>query len=391
MENNKGSKFLVKFLAFIIVILLIILSGGIGWYLGKEGKLFNNNNTVEESKTSKKIDESKDWVYNAEYIKENKKVYTDSAKTEKYAVNSNDDLIVPYININSEYAQTVNENIKTIYDNCYSKYGSEKITSYSDTHKSYYHYILNYETHLNNNILSVIVKLVNTEVVVDGGTGGGVTTVYTYNFNLDTLNEASLNEMAVKCGFTSGQEVVSKITKWEGEQAQYLKEDNLADIFDGVQDDKYFIDENGKLNFIYITKTSGTYVHFQPVEKDKEIEFFHVENKKTNDFNFSDYIGKWEVSSQNSNSDCLTIKSINNNEIIFDYSQYRTVNYENLKANLNTETKIAEFNTNDTDMGDFWKGVYGKIKLEDNKVTLEITKSECEYIHTNTYVFDVKK
>ena len=30
MENNKGSKFLVKFLAFIIVILLIILSGVIG-------------------------------------------------------------------------------------------------------------------------------------------------------------------------------------------------------------------------------------------------------------------------------------------------------------------------------------------------------------------------
>ena len=280
MENNKGSKFLVKFLVFIIVILLIVISGGIGWYFGKEGKLFNNNNTVEEVKTSKKIDESKDWVYNAEYIKENKKIYADSAKTEKYAVNSDKDLVVPYININSEYAKTVNNTIKSLYDNYYLKYGSEKIDSYGDEYKNYYHYTLNYETHLNDNILSVIIKLQDMDIVVDGGTGGGIITLYTYNFNLDTLNEATLDEMAIKCGFTSGQEVISKIREWEDKQFQYLKNDNSADIFNGIQNDKYFIDENGKLNFIYKTSTSSTLDHAQPVEKDKEIEFFY--KKETN-------------------------------------------------------------------------------------------------------------
>jgi len=99
----------------------------------------------DNNKTSKKIDESKDWVYDADYLKENKKIYQDSAKTEEYAVNSNKDLIVPYININLEYAKTVNENIKALYDDYYSKYGTEYKNPYNKESKEYNHYVLEYD------------------------------------------------------------------------------------------------------------------------------------------------------------------------------------------------------------------------------------------------------
>ena len=86
-----------------IVVLILVLAAGVcaGMIFSGNGKNNGNNeiNQVEEkvekndeNKTSKKIDESKPWVYDAEYLKENKKIYEDSAKTEEYAVNSDKDL-----------------------------------------------------------------------------------------------------------------------------------------------------------------------------------------------------------------------------------------------------------------------------------------------------------
>lgn len=274
MKNNK------KKIIIIVIAVVLVLAGIIGgvYFANNKDKITNIINN--ENKVAKKIDESKPWVYDADYKNENKKIYADSKKTEEYASNSSKDLVAPYINIDSDYAKEVNEKIKKLYDDYYSKYGTEVKIQYSNQYKAYYVYSLSYEYHEKDNILSVIVKLHEGQVVVDGGTGGGVLTVYTYNFNLDTLSEASLEEMAKKCGFSSETEVKNKISEWEEKQKSILEKSDFAEIFNGVQKNKYCIDGDGKLNFVYRISTSGTMDTLQAVEKDKDIELFYTEDNE---------------------------------------------------------------------------------------------------------------
>ena len=285
-QKKKSSK--GKTIALMIIVLLLVLAVGVlagVMFSGKDKpeivKQIEEIVNKDEEKVSKKIDESKDWVYDAEYLKENKKIYQDSAKTEEYAVNSDKDLVVPYININSEYAKTVNENIKKLYDDYYSKYGTEFTTPYSNEYKCYNHYQLKYEKYINDNILSVIITLSEGQVVVDGGTGGGTSTKYAYNFNLDTLNEATLDEMAKKCGFDSGDEVTKKVEAWERRQEELKAKyaDFIGATMTGVQKGKYFIDANHKLNFVYRSQAASTGDNGQPIEKNKNIEDFYNEDE----------------------------------------------------------------------------------------------------------------
>ena len=67
-------------LTIFLIILIIALVGGIGYLTkmfldGKENNDANNTVTNESKIEGKKIDESKPWVYDAEYIKENKIAY----------------------------------------------------------------------------------------------------------------------------------------------------------------------------------------------------------------------------------------------------------------------------------------------------------------------------
>lgn len=287
-QNNNQTPKSPKAKKVIVGVTCVVVVAGVitGIALNKD-KIFtsssNENTTVAQnsiqSEGAKKIDESKPWVYDAEYLKENKKIYQDSAKTEEYAVNSDKDLIVPYININSEYAQAVNESIKALYNDYYSRYGTEYNNPYNNEYKEYNHYTLKYDNYLNDNILSIVITLSEGVAVVDGGTGGGTFTKYTYNFNLDTLNEATLNEMALKCGFSSEYAVTSKIKEWEDKQSSILIKADQLDIFRGVQNGKYFMDENGKLNFLFRISTSATGDSPEIIEPDKEIELFYTEEQ----------------------------------------------------------------------------------------------------------------
>lgn len=47
VENIKGKKVITGFLIFIIVILLLIIGVGVGWYLGKNGEIYNKNKEPE--------------------------------------------------------------------------------------------------------------------------------------------------------------------------------------------------------------------------------------------------------------------------------------------------------------------------------------------------------
>lgn len=98
------------------------------------------------------------------------------------------------------------------------------------------------------------------------------------------------------------------------------------------------------------------------------------------------YVGEWYDEGKLNN---IKINSIKDNKINFNFGIHRIVGFENLTALLNQDTMIAEFNTNNTNMGDFWKGIYGNIRFENGKITLEITKSECAYVQPTTYTYTI--
>lgn len=101
MKNNKG-------LVIITIILgvLVVLMGGYIVY----DKVLNQNNNSEskENKESKnsvsKLNSSKDWVYDADYnLPTNKESYYGFSDHSKLI--SASDLVVPYINIDSDDAK----------------------------------------------------------------------------------------------------------------------------------------------------------------------------------------------------------------------------------------------------------------------------------------------
>lgn len=88
-----------------------------------------------------------------------------------------------------------------------------------------------------------------------------------------------------------------------------------------------------------------------------------------------EYIGTWEDEYDGSQ---IIIKSVND-KILFDIIIDGIVTYENIIGELKKDTS-ATFNTNNTENGEFWKGVYGTLTFEEEKVILDVTESECEYV-----------
>lgn len=280
-ENvNKISKARNKNLTIVLVVIIILLILAIGvcaglWFASDTTKIINNKEEVvkEEENTSKKIDETKPWVYDAEFNKETKTIYETSDKS--YSINSKECLKIPYININSEDVKKVNEEIEKLYEECYLGFG--KLLDEQSDWKTYQRYDATYNFYENENILSVVLQLHDGVVVVNGGAGGGNSTIYTYNFNLETLKLATLDEMACICGFNSGSEVTNKITTWENNQYNFAKKypDKVAATFEGVSKGKYFIDSNGKLNFVYKFNAASSGDTSQVIEPNTEIEDFY--------------------------------------------------------------------------------------------------------------------
>ena len=290
-ENNKNqqnsnsevkprSKKLTIVLISLIIVLILAMGVCAGiWIAGDTTKIINNKEELvkeEEKNTSKKIDETKPWVYDADYNKEIKTIYETSDKS--YFRNSNECLKVPYININSEDAKKVNEEIEKLYEECYLGFG--KLLDEQSDWKTYQIYDATYNFYENENILSVVLQLSNGVVVVNGGAGGGNSTIYTYNFDLETLKLATLDEMASICGFNSGSDVTNKITTWENNQYNFVKKypGGVVASFEGVSKGKYFIDSNGKLNFVYKYSAASSGDVSQVIEPDMEIEDFYDMN-----------------------------------------------------------------------------------------------------------------
>lgn len=257
IQNNN------KILTFALMIIIAMIGFFIGYTISKP----NNDNTPinntqeNETKTVSKKDSEKDWVYDAEY---EKNVSVTSYKTYfgTYYVN---DIIVPYLNIDSEYANTSNNEIKTIFDEAidtYNKGVNDEITYIDEC---------NYKSYINNNNLSVLLTY------GIGATSKVQPKYYTYNINLTTGNKLSYEEAYKFAGFTSDN-IESKVenaitnimkeklkgtkdpTKETGNGSYYPEGTNfdtyntqsINNYKKTINDNtiKYFLDSNGKLNII---------------------------------------------------------------------------------------------------------------------------------------------
>ena len=299
MENNennvqnqekKQSKGLSVGLVVIMLIAVLIIGIGGGYLLSKNDSLFSKNetksngnnsntnqsdnntstqnNTTEQIKVGKKIDESKPWVYDAEYLKnkEEKKISIDYSN-ETFSTLSN--LKIPYINVDSEEAKKANQEIENIAIEQYNKFGKQ------DGEITYYITSIDYLYSYNGDNLSVLM-FYNTNI---SGTGSKIDSIKSYNLKLDNKN----NEDKDNIGGYSKDSIKSKID-------EFSKKENSEGDKLNIVDGEYFIYNNQ----LYVICTGGytsggvrssyQYTLFD-VNNTKEIPYYQIkevlENKKS--------------------------------------------------------------------------------------------------------------
>jgi len=281
-QDKKQKKGLSTPLVVVMLIAMLIIGIGGGYLLSNNDNLFNKNgaqsnntnnienNITEQNKISKKIDENKDWVYNAEYGN-NKPVKTINSWNNE-VLSSKKELIVPYININSTAGKNANKEIEKLYEEMYNKYATninadENIDAKTMTNLKYRYYI-------NNNILSVVIE--SSTYILPGGAGR--CPLYVYNFNLDTLENATNEELAKQSGYNSITEVNEIVNKWITKEKTDEEIEEIAGSIMGLVNDTYFVDSNNKLNFVYTVAAAGTYDRSMAVDEIKDVQINNNKN-----------------------------------------------------------------------------------------------------------------
>lgn len=332
-KNGKGKTIALMIIVLVLVLILGVLAGLI---ISGNGKVVNDNivkiTEKKEDKVGKKIDESKDWVYDADYGKDKEnKIIDNDCKSEN--------LKVPFININSADAEKANNDIKKLYEKMYSEFGTKNSNGATILYTSGYKF---YE---NKNILSVVVT--STDAILNGG--AGTSKLYIYNFNLETLNRATNDEMAKACGFNSINEVQDKISKWNKRQKDFetAYPDKVAGIYENVVEDVYFIDKDGKLNFVYVGSAAGRYYTTAVVELNKDIKDFYdfdsVRNNNNTQAQSTDYVTVLNSINEN-NFKGMGLDILTSN---YDYNSVKVTDYNVVKSIIN---EVKNYNLEEKDI-----------------------------------------
>ncbi len=108
-------------------------------------------------------------------------------------------------------------------------------------------------------------------------------------------------------------------------------------------------------------------------------------NNPTPDLDVNNYVGVWRNDDSSSPVDELIINTPNGNEIPFEYLVDGITTFENVKATL--DGNKASFNVKN-EMG--WT-LEGYFVMEDNQVTLTITKCSSKYIEPSTIVYKLHR
>ena len=302
-EKGKNNGMLVGFLIGIIVMILVF--GGL--YLtnvidfkpddNTNTKIKDNNNV----KNSIKVDDSKDYVYDADYKYDNK--YTDYSTGEDFETATIDyfglsikpnlhklsGLKVPYININSADGDYVNAELKKLYMD-YAKSFDEYAASESKKDGPTVRQILTYFSYKYNDIISVV-------VVFDTQATSPWSFKYkTYNFDVSTGNLLSYDEVLNKLNYnkenleTKMKDIFKRKMDalWEGdadlnsacESIGALESSNSTNCYDisfmsynrTVNDNSimFIVDNDGVLNvisYLYIPAQNGREYYLLKIDK----------------------------------------------------------------------------------------------------------------------------
>lgn len=315
-NGNKAKGFVV----FVFLVLFLGAGFGLGYlFAGKWDPFKENNNTTTnntatnnavETKSAKKIDESKPWVYDAEYLKgkEEKKVDYDISN-EKYS--TKECIIAPYINVDSEEAKKANQEIEEITTKQYTTFGKK------DGESIYYVTKIDYLYSNNDNAIFVLV-LYNTSIT---GTGSEIDSIKTYNIKIKNQNNDDSNVI----GGYSKEAINSKIE-------EFSKNGNQDGDKLKMVDNEYFV-YNNKLYIVCTggytsggVRSSNNYVLFD-VDNMQEIPYYQIKEVLT---------GKEE--SQNKNAETLQSQTTAESKQDFSvFSQYKGKKYRNEDFNTTPE------------------------------------------------------
>lgn len=273
MENNK-EKDVEKILGmnrtmfFVIVILLCILSLSIGIYaqifyrysdtdpfmlgigVGKTqdvaeitklknefNNIFSNDLTGESTlQNIKKKENNKNIVYTKETITEK--------EDNKYSIVAS----IPEVNINSNKAEEINEEINRIY--------VEKIESIMKNSKDYTDYSITYKSYINGELLSLIIK----ETIREGKNTQSAK-INTYNYNLNQNKTVSINDILSAKGYDSKKlqkEIdaeIKELNKKDEELKNQYTEVRLRETSDEMykieNTENFIVNQDGYLYLIY--------------------------------------------------------------------------------------------------------------------------------------------
>ena len=196
IEKNR---FGVRHIIYIIMITICVVAIGIGVYMQffkdeKLGIIFGITKETEdqELKTLQEnffsiftndIEIVNDYSGNVQKIKEDGDLVILATNTQEQQEKYTMDLKIPYFNIKEDNAINLNQKIKNIF-----KDKSESVAnSTSDVNVIYN---VKYKAYLNNNILSLAILSEFKE-----GDNNQRIIVLTYNYNLDTNREVSINDI----------------------------------------------------------------------------------------------------------------------------------------------------------------------------------------------------
>lgn len=176
--------------------------------------------TIDDEKITK-IDESKDWVYDAKY---EATTSSSSYTTANNEIKNISDLKVPFININTEPAKFANEDIRIIYDAAVDEFneGLENKITFAE---------LNYKSNVTDEYVSVIMSF------GVGGTDVINPKYYSYNISLKDGNNISFQD-AYKIVGIQDSEINNKV---EEKIKDYLINELNVKVVDDYQN---YIDES---------------------------------------------------------------------------------------------------------------------------------------------------
>ncbi|MEI3401896.1 MAG: hypothetical protein V8R51_06145 [Clostridia bacterium] len=260
-DSKKNNKLKIFYILILVVCIIAVMVTVVIQVSGGE-------QTISSGKlpelTESEIDKHKNDFYN---IFQNKVNYLENNSYKISKVEANEEIIyvgyhnneskindfeldvnIPYININNNIIEKFNTQIKEIFE--------KKAKSILNSQNNNVIYTVNYSAYVSNNILSLIVRSTLKE-----GSNPQRDIIQTYNYNLTTQKEYTIDEMLEIKGITkkeANQKIKGEIKKAQEKSEELQKlgystyaRDYTSDMYSINNVTEYFIGKDNALYIIY--------------------------------------------------------------------------------------------------------------------------------------------